>query len=87
MSTASMSFGRPIRVDFSAHLGSSCWFAHTAAAVIGLLRRLDRWLRDRAADEPKTPEEVLEWARRIEKSDPGFASDLRFAALRAMDDH
>jgi len=84
MSTASMSFGRPIRVTFPR---SSCWFAHTAAAVIGLLRRLDRWLRDHAADEPKTPEEVLEWARRIEKSDPGFASDLRFAALRAMDDH
>ncbi len=34
--------------------------------------------------DPRTPEEVLDWACRIEATEPGYASDLRAAALRAM---
>jgi hypothetical protein len=28
----------------------------------------------------------MAWAYRIENTDPGLASDLRFAAMRAMDE-
>ncbi|WP_372525208.1 hypothetical protein [Piscinibacter sp.] len=83
MSTVSMSFGRPVRVTFPR---LSVWFARTVGAVTSGLRRLDRSLLDRAAVEPSTPEEVLAWACRIENTDPGLASDLRAAALRAMDE-
>jgi hypothetical protein len=74
-----MSFGRPTRVAFPS---ISSWFAQLTGALISLLRRMDRW-QLAARDEPKTPEQVLAWAMRIQNSDPGFASDLRAAALRA----
>ena len=81
MSTASMSFGRPTRVTFSR--GNSL-FAGAAHAVIQLLRRIDRWQLRQAEQGPKTPDEVLAWARHVESSDPGFAADLRAAALRTQ---
>jgi hypothetical protein len=36
-------------------------------------------------DESMTSSQVLAWAQRIENSDPGFAADLRGAAMRAND--
>ena len=54
-------------------------------AVAGGLHRLDEWLLSPRWPEPKTAEEVLAWANRIQATEPGFAADLRAAALRAMD--
>jgi hypothetical protein len=82
MTSASMTFGRPARLTIPR---GSLWFANGAALLIDGLRRLDRWQLSAAKQEPRTPEEVLDWAARIESGDPGFASDLRAAALRAMD--
>ena len=53
--------------------------------LINQLRALDAWLLSTSHDEPKNAEQVLAWASRIEASEPGFAADLRAAALRAKD--
>ena len=82
MTNASMTFGRPARLQIPR---GALWFASGAAMLIDALRRLDRWQLDAGKSEPRTPDEVLDWASRIEPSDPSFASDLRAAALRAMD--
>jgi hypothetical protein len=82
MTSASMTFGRPARLNIPR---GSLWFANGAAMLIDGLRRLDHWQLSAAKREPRTPEEVLDWAARIEPSEPSFASDLRAAALRAMD--
>jgi hypothetical protein len=82
MTSASMTFGRPARLSIPR---GSLWFANGAAMLIDGLRRLDRWQLSAARHAPRTPQEVLDWAARIEPSNPGFASDLRAAALRAMD--
>lgn len=82
MSTASMSFGRP------AHLAiprGALWFGNAAAALIGLIRRLDQWQLKHANHEPQTAQELLDWAHRLESSDPGFAADLRAAVYRMQD--
>ncbi len=79
MHTASMTFGRSSRL---AAFRPSALFVSAMAGLLGSLRRLDRWLLARDHCEPKTRAEVLEWAHRIERSDPGFAADLRAAALR-----
>lgn len=81
MST-SMTFGRPARLQIPR---GSLWFANGAAMLIEGLRRLDRWQLGLAKAEPQTADEVLAWAARVEPTEPGFASDLRAAALRAMD--
>jgi hypothetical protein len=81
MSTASMTFGRSTRL--TAPRGS-LWFGNAAAALINFLRRVDQWQLERARSEPKSAEEVLQWARSIETSDPGFASDLRAAVYRSQ---
>lgn len=79
MSSASMTFGRPRQVwRHNLH-----WSA-IGASMLRVLRRVDAWL-DHRSDDPQTPQEVLDWAQRIEQTDPGLASDLRGAALRAMD--
>ena len=81
MSTASMTFGR------STHLVAprgSLWFGAAAAALINWLRKLDGWQLDKTRTEPRNAEEVLDWARQIESSDPGFAADLRAAVYRAQ---
>jgi hypothetical protein len=82
MSSASMTFGRPTR---SALPSVSGLFVAATASVVGMLHRFDQWLLDPSRGEPKTAAEVLQWARRIESTDPGLASDLRAAALRSMD--
>jgi hypothetical protein len=64
--------------------------APVAALAGRLLSRWHHWTADLARDlkpaEPRTPEELLEWAGRYEKTQPSYASDLRAAALRAQDD-
>ena len=79
MSTASITYGRPMRSALPGAL-----FVGATAGLIGMLRRLDRWMLDASHGEPRTAAEVLDWARRIENTDPGFAADLRAAALRSM---
>lgn len=80
MTDASMTFGRPQRMAFPRPSG---WLAAAMSQLIGGLRRLDRWQLNQQHDEPRTVEEVLAWASRIEPTEPGFAADLRAAALRA----
>ena len=81
MTSNSMTFGRPDRLVAPR---AATWFGNGATALITALRRLDRWLLSRQEEQPRTPEEVLAWASRIEPTDPGLAADLRAAALRAM---
>ncbi len=82
MTSASMTFGRPARLTIPR---GALWFANGAVLLIEALRRLDRWQLSLGKQEPHTAEDVLDWAARVEPTEPGFASDLRAAALRAMD--
>ncbi len=82
MTVTSMSFGRPTRLSIPR---GALWFGSLAAWLINALRRLDRWQLGLPQQQPRTAEEVLDWSRRIEHSDPGFASDLRAAAMRSLD--
>ena len=81
MTSASMTFGRPTRLAVPR---GAILLGTLAAALIGGLRRLDNWQLSQLRDEPKTADGVLAWASRIEATEPGFASDLRAAALRSM---
>lgn len=81
MTSASMTFGRPTRIAMPR---ATALFTQLTEAVLHGLRRLDQWQLSFQQQEPQTPEDVLAWARRIEGSEPGFAADLRGAALRAM---
>jgi len=82
MTSASMTFGRATRTAIPR---GSRMFANGAAVLIGLLRHLDRWqLKQAQPQGPQTAEEVLEWARDLEHSDPGFAADLRAAVYRSQ---
>lgn len=83
MSSSSMTFGRPARLTLPR---ASSWFASVTALALAGLRRLDRWLLSVREPEPQTPQEVLAWANRLQATEPGFADDLRAAALRAMND-
>ena len=80
MSNSSMTFGRPTRVVIP---NGTAWLATITAKVIEGLRWLDRWQLSLQKEEPRTAEDVMAWADRIEHSEPGFAADLRAAALRA----
>ena len=62
-------------------LTSDAWLAAIATRA---LRGSQVWLQSLAhADrEPQTAEELLAYARRIERDMPGLAADLRYAALR-----
>jgi len=82
MTNASMTFGRPTRLTIPR---GSLWFAALAAALINGLRRLDQWQLSMKQAEPSDADEVMAWASRIEATEPGFAADLRAAALRSMD--
>lgn len=83
MTSASMTFGRPARLTIPR---GALWFAAAATILIEGLRRVDRWqLGLLRKAEPRTADEVLEMAQRLEATDPGFAADLRAAALRSMD--
>lgn len=79
MTNASMTFGRPERLVIPR---GSAWLAAGAALLIDGLRRVDRWQLSQQ-EEPRNAAEVLAWADRLEPSEPGFAADLRAAALRA----
>ena len=81
MTSASMTFGRPTRLTVPR---GSLWFANLAVALLSLLRRIDQWQLKSMRAEPQTAEEVLDWARRIETTDPSMSADLRAAALRSM---
>lgn len=81
MTNASMTFGRPTRLTVPR---GSLWAANVAVALISGLRQLDQWLLSMRREEPKTPEDLLAWARHIEATQPAFAADLRAAAHRAM---
>jgi len=80
MSNSSMTFGRPARLVIPA---GTTWLAGITATLIDGLRRLDRWQLSMQHAQPRTAEEVMAWADRIENTEPGFAADLRSAALRA----
>ena len=80
MSNASMTFGRPTRLTIPR---GSLWLGTLAAWLITQLREWDRWLLSNRQEEPQTAEDVLAWASRIEATEPGFAADLRAAALRS----
>jgi hypothetical protein len=80
MSNPSMTFGRPSRV---VNPRGSSLLVGFAGLLIDGLRRLDRWQLSLQRDEPRTAAEVYAWANRIERTDPGFAADLRSAALRS----
>ena len=82
MSNVSMTFGRPGRLVVDC---GSLWLGTLAALLINQLRALDSWLLSTKQQEPQTADEVLAWASRIEATEPGFAADLRAAALRAKD--
>ena len=85
MTSASMSFGRPARLTIPR---GSLWMANGFAYLIEGLRRLDRWqLSLVQKSEPRTADEVLAWASRVEPTEPSFAADLRAAALRSMNDN
>lgn len=71
-----MTFGRPVRFD-------ALTFASSALdALLSAPARLDAWL-ERRDQARMTVSDVLAFARSVEASDPGFAADLRGAALRA----
>ena len=81
MTSASMTFGRPARLNLSR---GSQWFASVPALLISALRRIDRWQLNLVQEQvPSTADDVLALAQRLEPHQPGFAADLRAAALRA----
>lgn len=82
MTTTSMTFGRPARLGLPR---SATVFAGLAALLIASLRKLDQWQLGMKREEPRTAQDVLAWAARLETTDPGFAADLRAAALRSME--
>jgi hypothetical protein len=81
MSAASMTFGRPARFDLSHFFGRVQGAAVTLLSMPG---RLDAWL-ERREQARMSADDVLALARSIESSDPGFAADLRGAAMRASE--
>jgi hypothetical protein len=82
MTSASMTFGRSTRV--APALGNQLLSA-LASSAVKTLRRLDNWLLSLQQTEPRDAESVMAWASRIEATEPGFAADLRAAALRSME--
>lgn len=80
--SASMTFGRATRSTIPR---GSRVFANGAAVLLGLLRRMDTWQLKQAKTEPQTAQQVLDWARSIESTDPGFAADLRAAVYRSQE--
>ena len=70
-----MTFGRPARFD-------TTFAGRALSALLSAPARLDAWL-ERREQARMTANDVLAFARSVEASDPGFAADLRGAALRA----
>lgn len=84
MSTSSLTLIRPSRLSGARN---APWLARLTVSLITGLRRIDRWQLDRRSPQPRTAQDVLDWASGIESEDPGFAADLRGAALREMSRH
>lgn len=82
MTSHSMTFGHPARRSAAA---PSVWLAAGTALLLKTLHRLDQWQLGLRQEEPQSAQDVLDRAKRIEASEPGFASDLRAAAMRSMD--
>ena len=80
MTSASMSFGANTRYHPPR---GAIWAAAAVGALMNLIQRLDQWQLAQRRSEPRNVAEVLDLARQVEKSDPGFAADLRAAALRS----
>ena len=81
MSSASMSFGGNTRYH---QPRGAVWAAAAVGGLMNLIHRLDQWQLAHRSSEPRNAEEVMELARQVEKSDPGFAADLRAAAQRSQ---
>jgi hypothetical protein len=74
---SSLDRARPLALSATRDEGGS------AAIATRVLRRVQRWLRQMQADgQPQNAEELLAYARRIERDMPSLAADLRAAALR-----
>lgn len=83
MTSHSMSFGRPLR----AHPASSTqWLGQFTEMMLKALRQIDRWQLGQRQEQPRSAQDVLDWADRLQSREPGFASDLRAAALRSMNE-
>ena len=82
MSTASLH--RPTRPTLAAFTALGATLASGSRTVLAWLRQISQTLLVAHDPEPRTAAEVLVWARRIEARGPGFAADLRAAALRSM---
>ncbi len=83
MTSHSMSFGRPLRANLTY---PSKLLSQFTAWMLNSLRQLDRWQLGHHQEQPKSAQDVLDWADRLQAREPGFASDLRAAALRAMNE-
>lgn len=55
------------------------------AAVSSTINKLAIALTSVQAREPRTAEELIEWAHTYESTQPSYAADLRAAALRYQD--
>ncbi len=82
MSNASMTFGRPTR---AANLQPLQWLSTLGDALAKPLASINAWLQGPAMERPRTAQELIEYARSIEASQPSFAADLRAAALRSQE--
>ena len=79
MSSVTVSVNHPHRL---AAPRGAIWLGTIAALMIDSLKRLDEWMIERRQRRANDVEELLALASRVEATDPGFASDLRGAAMR-----
>ena len=59
--------------------------AQAGAAVGNALRSVANLFATDAAAEPRTAQELLDWADQYEDTQPSYAADLRAAAQRHID--
>lgn len=59
--------------------------AQAGAAVGNALRSVANLFATDAAAEPRTAQELLDWADQYEATQPSYAADLRAAAQRHID--
>lgn len=83
MSHASMTYGHSTRAAAGSAALLVNGLAYLVSGAITLLRKLDEWQRAPADSGPHTTAELLNWAARIEHTDPGFAADLRAVVARS----
>ncbi len=80
MTHSSMTFGRPAH---HVAIRGTAWLNTITAAMLAVLRRLDRWQLSLRQERAMSVQDVHDWAQRIQATDPGFAADLHAAAARA----